>query len=87
MSSKTKTSGVKRFARKISSGKVTPQRDETSTSVREVKPTIFRKLYQRGDLPIAMEHNGLANKIFWKVIMCYFSLNFEIPITRLTTIS
>ncbi|XP_054753733.2 parkin coregulated gene protein homolog [Lytechinus pictus] len=47
-------------------GKNKPFLNETATSTREMKPTIFRKLYQRGDLPIAMEHYGMGNKIFWK---------------------
>ncbi|XP_010149276.1 PREDICTED: parkin coregulated gene protein homolog, partial [Eurypyga helias] len=33
---------------------------------RPAKPTAFRKFYERGDLPIALEHDTKGNKIFWK---------------------
>jgi hypothetical protein len=29
--------------------------------------TEFRRFYERGDLPIQIEHGGTANKIAWKV--------------------
>ncbi|XP_033124953.1 parkin coregulated gene protein homolog [Anneissia japonica] len=31
------------------------------------KPTVFRKFYERGDFPIALEHDTKGNKIAWKV--------------------
>ncbi|XP_033741480.1 parkin coregulated gene protein homolog [Pecten maximus] len=31
------------------------------------KPTSFRKFYERGDFPIALEHDTKGNKIAWKV--------------------
>eukprot|EP00118_Oscarella_pearsei_P025174 m.307657 g.307657 ORF g.307657 m.307657 type:complete len:253 (+) comp42590_c0_seq1:32-790(+) len=31
------------------------------------KPTAFRKFYERGDFPIALEHDTKGNKIAWKV--------------------
>jgi len=34
---------------------------------REVKGTNFRKFYERGDFPIALEHDTKGNKIAWKV--------------------
>ncbi|KAJ1152801.1 hypothetical protein NDU88_005576 [Pleurodeles waltl] len=34
---------------------------------RPAKPTAFRKFYERGDFPIALEHDTLGNKIAWKV--------------------
>jgi len=34
---------------------------------RETKPTQFRKFYERGDFPIALEHDSKGNKIAWKV--------------------
>lgn len=30
-------------------------------------PTNFRKFYERGDFPIALEHDTKGNKIAWKV--------------------
>lgn len=34
---------------------------------RPAKPTTFRKCYERGDFPIALEHDSKGNKIAWKV--------------------
>lgn len=34
---------------------------------RESPPTAFRKFYERGDFPIALEHDTKGNKIAWKV--------------------
>ncbi|XP_060128785.1 parkin coregulated gene protein isoform X2 [Zootoca vivipara] len=34
---------------------------------RPTKPTAFRKFYERGDFPIALEHDTRGNKIAWKV--------------------
>ncbi|XP_003386138.1 PREDICTED: parkin coregulated gene protein homolog [Amphimedon queenslandica] len=34
---------------------------------RPYKPTDFRKFYDRGDFPIALEHDTKGNKIAWKV--------------------
>uniref|UniRef100_A0AC11CXN7 Uncharacterized protein n=1 Tax=Ovis aries TaxID=9940 RepID=A0AC11CXN7_SHEEP len=34
---------------------------------RPTKPTAFRKFYQRGDFPIALEHDSKGNKIAWKI--------------------
>ncbi|ELK09963.1 Parkin coregulated protein [Pteropus alecto] len=35
---------------------------------RPTKPTAFRKFYERGDFPIALEHDSKGNKIAWKNI-------------------
>ena len=37
---------------------------------RDSKPTSFRKFYERGDFPIALEHDTKGNKIAWKVSAC-----------------
>eukprot|EP00818_Percolomonas_sp_WS_P010003 CAMPEP_0117449812 /NCGR_PEP_ID=MMETSP0759-20121206/8137_1 /TAXON_ID=63605 /ORGANISM="Percolomonas cosmopolitus, Strain WS" /LENGTH=325 /DNA_ID=CAMNT_0005242297 /DNA_START=1238 /DNA_END=2215 /DNA_ORIENTATION=- len=34
---------------------------------RQIPPTQFRRFYDRGDLPIAVEHKGTGNEITWKV--------------------
>ncbi|XP_071951173.1 parkin coregulated gene protein-like [Antedon mediterranea] len=31
------------------------------------KPTVFKKFYERGDFPIALDHDTKGNKIAWKV--------------------
>ncbi|KAK6306977.1 hypothetical protein J4Q44_G00221250 [Coregonus suidteri] len=33
---------------------------------RPAKPTVFRKFYERGDFPIALEHDTKGNRIAWK---------------------
>ena len=33
--------------------------------------TAFRRFYERGDLPIAVEHRGMKNVISWKVCQSY----------------
>ena len=44
-----------------------PPRAE-ATRIRNSKPTAFRKFYERGDFPIALEHDTKGNKIAWKVL-------------------
>lgn len=39
----------------------------TSMKPRPLKPTQFRKFYERGDFPIQLEHDTKGNKIAWKV--------------------
>lgn len=34
---------------------------------KSIPPTQFRRFYDRGDLPIAIEHKGTGNEITWKV--------------------
>ncbi|KAL0482012.1 parkin coregulated protein [Acrasis kona] len=34
---------------------------------RSIPPTQFRRFYDRGDLPISIEHKGTGNEIHWKV--------------------
>lgn len=38
-----------------------------SVKQRPAKRTAFRKFYDRGDFPIAVEHGHVGNKIAWKV--------------------
>lgn len=35
--------------------------------VRPSKPTAFRKFYERGEFPMALEHDSKGNRIAWKV--------------------
>ena len=34
---------------------------------RPSKPTTFRKFYERGEFPMALEHDTKGNRIAWKV--------------------
>ncbi|CAD7691610.1 unnamed protein product [Nyctereutes procyonoides] len=45
---------------------------------RPTKPTAFRKFYERGDFPIALEHDSKGNKIAWKVHMLSISESLSI---------
>ena len=46
---------------------VTPPPKAGAFETRPTKPTDFRKFYERGDFPIALEHDTKGNKIAWKV--------------------
>eukprot|EP00002_Diphylleia_rotans_P004188 TRINITY_DN1300_c0_g1_i3.p2 TRINITY_DN1300_c0_g1~~TRINITY_DN1300_c0_g1_i3.p2 ORF type:complete len:317 (-),score=75.74 TRINITY_DN1300_c0_g1_i3:599-1549(-) len=39
-----------------------------ATRKRNIPPTQFRRFYERGDLPIAVEHHTNGNRIQWKVL-------------------
>jgi len=43
-------------------------------------PTTFRKFYERGDLPVAVEHKALGNKILWKVPIEKLDYHHYLPI-------
>ena len=47
---------------------------------RPSKPTLFRKCYERGDFPIALEHDTKGNKITWKVDIEYLDYHHYLPI-------
>lgn len=47
--------------------KINPPPAAEATKIRNSKPTAFRKFYERGDFPIALEHDTKGNKIAWKV--------------------
>lgn len=42
--------------------------------------TEFRKFYERGDLPIQIEHGGTANKIAWKVEIEKLDFHHYLPV-------
>lgn len=44
--------------------------------------TAFKKFYQRGDFPIALEHDTKGNKIAWKVCLPW---NFLVSLFNLLT--
>eukprot|EP00794_Sanderia_malayensis_P000346 gene346-979_t len=47
---------------------------------RPARPTQFRKFYDRGDLPIALEHDTKGNKIAWKVEIEKLDYHHYLPI-------
>ncbi|EEQ98773.1 conserved hypothetical protein [Perkinsus marinus ATCC 50983] len=49
-------------------------------SRKPIKPTEFRKFYDRGDLPIQISHAGTWNKIAWKVDIDKLDYHHYLPI-------
>ncbi|XP_074944157.1 parkin coregulated gene protein isoform X2 [Phalacrocorax aristotelis] len=47
---------------------------------RPTKPTAFRKFYERGDFPIAIEHDTKGNKIAWKVEIEKLDYHYYLPL-------
>lgn len=47
---------------------------------RKIPPTQFRRFYDRGDLPIAIEHKGTGNEITWKVDEKLLDYHHYLPI-------
>ena len=62
---KSKAFSVQSFSRKVDIG--APPRASAFNVQNLHKPTQFRKFYERGDFPIALEHDSKGNKIAWKV--------------------
>ena len=46
---------------------------------RPIPPSEFRRFYDRGDLPIAIEH-GPTNKIHWKIDIMSLDYHHYLPI-------
>jgi len=51
-----------------------------ATQKRPVKPTEFRKFYDRGDLPIQIFHGSVGGKIAWKVDCAKLDMHHYLPI-------
>lgn len=47
---------------------------------RSIPPTEFRRFYERGDLPIAIQHRANGNKIDWKVDIEKLDYHHYLPI-------
>ena len=50
-----------------------------ATNKRDITPSEFRRFYDRGDLPIAIEH-GPQNKIYWKIDVAQLDYHHYLPI-------
>jgi Parkin co-regulated protein len=48
--------------------------------VKPAPPSEFRRFYERGDLPIAVEHRAGSNKIQWKVEIEKLDYHHYLPI-------
>lgn len=47
--------------------KLAPPKAGAKTQRANPPDTAFRRFYDRGDLPIAVDHRGMKNVIHWKV--------------------
>lgn len=47
---------------------------------RPIKPSEFRRFYDRGDLPVQVQHTGTCNKIAWKVDIDKLDYHHYLPI-------
>jgi hypothetical protein len=60
--------------------KPAPQKPRAGAfNARNIPPSEFRRFYDRGDLPIAIEH-GPQNKIYWKVEIQQLDYHHYLPI-------
>lgn len=58
-----------------------PARIKKATQVRANPPnTEFRKFYERGDLPIQIDHRGVKNALLWKVDIDQLDYHHYLPI-------
>ncbi|NXW95456.1 PACRG protein, partial [Alopecoenas beccarii] len=47
---------------------------------RPTKPTAFRKFYERGDFPFALEHDARGHRIAWKVELEKLDYHYWLPL-------
>lgn len=84
-SSPSKTSSKKKpvlFRAKKEPVKLPPPKPPLAGAMkpREPTPTLFRKFYERGDLPIAVEQRGNGNKIHWFIERSTLDYHHYLPI-------
>ncbi|XP_077638204.1 parkin coregulated gene protein isoform X3 [Lonchura striata] len=51
-----------------------------SVKQRPAKHTAFRKFYERGDFPIAVQHGSVGNRIAWKVDLENLDYHYFLPL-------
>ena len=51
-----------------------------STKIRVLPSTDFRRFYDRGDLPVAIEHTAAGNRILWKAEIQKLDFHHYLPI-------
>jgi len=63
-------------------GGVKNRKIEFSAFVERANPpnTEFRRFYERGDLPVQIDHGGVQNRIAWKVAIGQLDLHHYLPI-------
>ncbi|KAL0231054.1 hypothetical protein GEMRC1_010459 [Eukaryota sp. GEM-RC1] len=47
---------------------------------RPIAPTEFRRFYDRGDLPVSIDHSGVGNKVHWRISIEQLDYHHYLPI-------
>ncbi|KAL0208214.1 hypothetical protein P9112_010801 [Eukaryota sp. TZLM1-RC] len=47
---------------------------------RPIAPTEFRRFYDRGDLPVSIDHSGAGNKVHWRISIDQLDYHHYLPI-------
>ena len=72
--------GGKSFSTLKPKEKPTPLKPKAGAARRRmIAPSEFRRFYDRGDLPIAIEH-GPQNRIYWKIDVTQLDFHHYLPI-------
>merc|ERR1719287_356633 len=73
---------IRRSPRMVSPRKEMPTSPPVAGAFRRrtIEPSEFRRFYDRGDLPIAIQHTATANKISWKVDIEKLDYHHYLPI-------
>lgn len=80
---KTRKSGNGGASSSLLEGKKPPEAQKPIAGAlarRAIPPTQFRKFYDRGDLPISIEHQGTGNVLHWKVSAEKLDYHHYLPI-------
>ncbi|CAM9256433.1 unnamed protein product [Scytosiphon promiscuus] len=76
-----KGDGGARAAARAAAAKKTKMRDFQAFAERPNPPnTEFRRFYERGDLPVQIDHGGVHNRIAWKVDIQKLDFHHYLPI-------
>jgi len=75
-----KTAALVLSNNKIGSGSPIRPRSVATGSRANPANTEFRRFYERGDLPISLEHGGVENKIMWKMEIEHLDYHHYMPL-------
>lgn len=57
-----------------------PKKTNLAKGVRKIEPTLFRNMYDRGSIPIRVQHGGSLNRIEWVIEPSKVDLKFLLPL-------
>ncbi|CAD7948454.1 unnamed protein product [Amoebophrya sp. A25] len=60
--------------------KAAASKRQTAKSRRPIAPTEFRRFYERGDLPIQIDHSKVGGKLMWKIDLEKLDYHHYLPI-------